>query len=126
MALRTIADLPALDVESILEQPALTENLAESLFEISYMESVGQFDSYKSRHVRFGGLSNLMMYGITNSAFDFHGYKMFLDGLGVVGDLNLSGSLYVNKDNPNWTQYDIIMNAGTVKINSLTTDLCAQ
>ena len=41
MALRTIADLPALNIDQISEREDLLQNLEESLFEISYMENVG-------------------------------------------------------------------------------------
>jgi hypothetical protein len=38
MALRTIADLPALDVDNINENSTFIDNILESIFEISYME----------------------------------------------------------------------------------------
>jgi hypothetical protein len=96
MALRTIADLPALDVEKISENPNLIKNISESIFEISYMENIDRYDSYKSRHVKFKGLSSLMMNSIINNDFDFHGYKTFWSGIGISGYLDLSGDLLVN------------------------------
>ena len=69
MALRTIADLPALDVDGVIESGKF-ENLAESLLEVSYLESPGEgsprYDTYRSKHVKFRGLSNLMLEGVSN------------------------------------------------------------
>jgi hypothetical protein len=96
MALRTIADLPALDVEKISENPNLIKNISESIFEISYMENIDRYDSYKSRHVKFKGLSSLMMNSIINNDFDFYGYKTFWSGTGISGYLDLSGNFLVN------------------------------
>lgn len=129
MALRTIADLPALDVDKIIEQPELMQNLEESLFEISYMEALDQYNTYKSKHVKFRGLSGLIVEGIVNGdEYNFYGYKIFWDGIEVHGVLNLSGDLYVNTDmtKEEWSQYTAIINAGTIQLNSINMQLCAE
>lgn len=87
------------------------------------MENAGQYDTYKSKHVKFRGLSSLMMNSIINSDFDFYGYKTFYGGIGVSGVLNLSGNFYVNKDVENWSDYHVEINAGDIVFNSLTTQL---
>jgi len=119
MALRTIADLPALNIDKIVKDEDLKRNLEESLFEISYMESAGQYDTYTSKHIKFRGLSGLMMDAIINSDFDFYGYKTFYGGIGVSNDLNLSGNFFVNKDVPEeiWKDLSVIINAGYAEFN---------
>ena len=123
MALRTIADLPALNVDQIIEREDLLRNLEESLFEISYMENVGQYDTYKSKYIKFRGLSSLMMNSIIYNDFDFYSRKTFWGGINVSGELNLSGDLYVNTDIPNWSDYHIRLYAGDIVFNALTTQL---
>jgi len=107
MALRTIADLPAINVDEILQRPDLMQNLAESLFEISYMEAAGQYNTYKSKHVKFKNLSAFMLQNIAQEDFDFYGYKIFYDGAGVMGQLNISGnvSVNVNMEPEDWQRY---------------------
>jgi hypothetical protein len=77
MALRTITDLPALNVDKIIGDPNLITNISESIFEVSYMETLDKYDSYKSKHVKFKGLSNLMLNDIVNNDFTFYGLKTF-------------------------------------------------
>lgn len=123
MALRTIADLPALNADYIIERKDLLKNLEESLFEISYMENVGQYDTYKSKHIKYRDLSSLMMNSIIYNDFDFYSRKTFWGGINVSGELNLSGNLYVNTDIPNWSDYHIWLYAGDIVLNALTTQL---
>jgi len=120
MALRTIADLPALDIETVKDRPDLASNLAESLFEISYMEAVDRYDSYKSRHIKFKGLSSLILDGVSNNDFDFYGHKTFYGGVSISNMLAVSGDFYVNKDVPPdiWNDYHVVMNAGDMIFNS--------
>ena len=94
MALRTIADLPAVNIDQIIGREDLMQNLEESLFEISYIENIGQYDTYKSKHIKFSGLSSLMMNSIIYNDFDFYSRKTFWDGINVSGELNLSGDFY--------------------------------
>ena len=96
-------------------------NLEESLFEISYMENVGQYDTYKSKHIKYKSLSSLMMNSIIYNDFDFYSRKTFWGGINVSGELNLSGDLYVNTDIPNWGDYHIWLYAGDIVFNALTT-----
>ena len=98
-------------------------NLDESLFEISYMENAGQYDTYKSKNVKFRGLSSLLMNPIINNDFDFYSRKTFWGGINVSGELNLSGDLYVNTNIPNWSDYHIWLYAGDIVFNALTTQL---
>ena len=124
MALRTIADLPALNVDKIIGDPNLITNISESIFEVSYIETIDKYDSYKSKHVKFKGLSNLMLNDIVNNDFTFYGLKTFQNGINVLSFLNLSGDLYVNNMAPeNWGQYETIINAGTIQLNTLNMQL---
>ena len=103
MALRTIADLPALDVDKILEnKEQLQKNLSESIFEISYMETYEYYDTYRSMHIKFKDLTALILDNIANYDFDFYGYKMFYGGIGVSNILELTGNFYVNKNVENY------------------------
>ena len=123
MALRTIADLPAVNIDQIIGREDLMQNLEESLFEISYIENIGQYDTYKSKHIKFSGLSSLMMNSIIYNDFDFYSRKTFWDGINVSGELNLSGDFYINTDIPNWNDYHIWLYAGDIVLNALTTQL---
>lgn len=87
------------------------------------MENVGQYDTYKSKHIKFKGLSSLMMHSIIYNDFDFYSRKTFWDGINVSGELNLSGDLYVNTEMPNWSDYHIWLYAGDMVFNALTTQL---
>ena len=87
------------------------------------MENVGQYDTYKSKHIKFRGLSSLMMHSIIYNDFDFYSRKTFWDGINVSGELNLSGDLYVNTEMPNWSDYHIWLYAGDMVFNALTTQL---
>ena len=85
------------------------------------MENVGQYDTYKSKQVKFRSLSSLMMHPIIYNDFDFYDRKTFWGGINVSGELNLSGDLYVNTDIPNWNDYSIWLYAGDIVFNALTT-----
>lgn len=85
------------------------------------MENVGQYDTYKSKHVKFRSLSSLMLHPIIYNDFDFYDRKTFWGGINVSGELNLSGDLYVNTDIPNWGDYHIWLYAGDIVFNALTT-----
>ena len=84
------------------------------------MENVGQYDTYKSKHIKFGGLSSLITNSIVYNDFDFYSTKTFWGGINVSGELNLSGDLYVNTEMPNWSDYHIRLYAGDIVLNALT------
>lgn len=92
------------------------------------METLGQYDTYKSKHVRFLGLSSLILDDLVNSPFDFYSYKTFWGGIGVSGELNLSGYFYVNKDLPPeiWKGYNVTINAGDINLNSYNMQLSSE
>lgn len=125
MALRTIADLPALDVQKVIRE-AKTENLAESLFEISYMEDFGQFDTYKSKYVKFKGLSSLIIDELANNNFDFYGHKTFYGGVSISNSLDLTGDFLVNDGIDDWDKYRAVINAGDINFNSSSLQLCSE
>jgi hypothetical protein len=125
MALRTIADLPALDVEKVIREQR-TENLAESLFEISYMEDFGQFDTYKSKYVKFKGLSSLIVDSMANNDFDFYGHKTFYGGVSISNGLDLTGDFLVNDGVDDWDRYRAVINAGDINFNSSSLQLCSE
>ena len=120
MALRTIADLPALDVEKLSKDTAFANNMAESIFEISYKENIDQYDSYKSRHVKFKGLSSLLLDSVINNNYDFTGDKNFYGDVAVSGEFKISGDFLLNEDllPEECLQYRTSINTGATDINS--------
>lgn len=126
MALRTIADLPELDIQSVLKQPDGPDKLADSLFEISYMEEYGGYNTYKSKHIKYHSLSSSLLENISNNEFDFYGHKIFYGGVSISNGLDLSGNFLINAGVDDFSQFSAIINAGDVQINSNNTELCSQ
>lgn len=127
MALRTIADLPALIVDGKVNDERFMEKLGDSLFEISYKSDPGYDNTYISKHVKFVDLSGLLMNALVNRNFDFYGHKTFRGGISSLGASDLSGDFYVNRDAAaTWRSSRAEINAGNAAFNSLTAQVSAE
>lgn len=128
MALRTIADLPSLDVEKVKRSEELMHNFSESLMEISYMEDYDNWTTYKSKNLKVGSLSSLIADGIVRSDTVICGDWSFDNGVTVNKFFNLSGNLVVNEDPDNDPpdKYYVLIRARDITLNSLNMNLSSE
>jgi len=102
MAIRKVSDLEGINFNAT--DLISEEDIANSLFEVSFPDHSGGFHSYKSMYTTYGNLK-LDIIGdiLSNETGEINFYEIcrFLSTCYFYDGVEISGNFFVNKDIPN-------------------------
>lgn len=121
MSVRTVSQLPLIDVQEIATGGDRRTNFRNSLVEVSYNTSEGKYDSMR---VKLGDCYDHVCYNILSGGVDgktvFNAPVEFTDQVSMNNSLLLSGDLVVNEnlDDDEASQYRTHIKSGRIVIDA--------
>ena len=106
MAIRKVSDLEGLDFDGTDSEgnPILSDDVMNSLFEVSFPDHAGGFHSYKSMYTTYGGIKlDIMGDILSNDSGEVHFWEIchFHEHCYFYNGIEISGDFFLNKDIPN-------------------------